>query len=222
MKINKIYIILCLYHFCDDGTAWLSLSSRDVYSAQLQTSPLFQFLIIISVRICSIVAFGVSKVIPIHSRLICPGQGFRLLQGKSFWFVLLQYKPASLLAIHTYQYSIYSHLFPKYRYYPLFILASCMLCETVVQQQLFTQSVAEKKPLQAALLRLGENWIANWSREPVFWDLGIWNFKLLAKKSTISSTAWKIVKRLNCPDSTISMLHTETSSPKVADTHTQK
>ena len=79
---------------------WLSLSSRDVYSAQLQTSPLFQFLIIIPVRICSIVAFGVSKVIPIHSRLTCPGQSFRLLQGKSFWFVLLQYTFASLLAIH--------------------------------------------------------------------------------------------------------------------------
>ena len=79
---------------------WLSLSSRDVYSAQLQTSPLFQLFIIISVRICSIVAFGVSKVIPIHSRLICPSQGFRLLQGKNFWFVLLQYTFASLLAIH--------------------------------------------------------------------------------------------------------------------------
>ena len=81
-----------------------------------------------------------------------------------------------------------------------------MLCETVVQQQLFTQSVAEKKPLQAALLRLGENWIANWSREPVSWDLEFSsNSRLLAKKSTISSTAWKIVKRLNCPHSTISM-----------------
>ena len=75
------------------------------------------------------------------------------------------------LVSNTYQYSIYSHLFPKYRYYPLFILASCMLCETVVQQQLFTQSVAEKKPLQAALLRLGENWIANWKAEPVSWVL---------------------------------------------------